>query len=314
MVVDGMEADFHEAVKAYGKETAKDLWMNTIQARQLAISLIKEHHIACDLEQPGSLYVGGGEEDGEKLRREAAERISCGIECEILEKGEWLRHSPFTTALFNPSDALLHPVRFIRGLAEVAETQGVTIYERTPAIEFDAHTVATPEGMIKAKKVVIAMESANPYIPEDAHITRSQAIVTEPLSHSKFLEMDWGIGGMLWPTDGDYISLRKIGNRLFACKDLSIDPTEEELAKNKRWQIDKIRSFFPMLTEEDLQVSHQWTGLMVSTPNQRPCIRDTNGCIEVFGHSGNGLTNGIFTGKLVAECCGGAEIPKIYQP
>lgn len=313
MVVEGMEIDFGEAIREYGVETAKELWMRTVEARKVITSLIQEHSIDCDLETVGSLYVSRSEADDAKIRTEATNRLEHGIPCEIIEKDRQLRRSPFNTALFNPSDCLLHPAKFIRGVAQAAEKSGLTVYEHTPATAFDSQSVTTPQGIIRAEKVVVALESANPNIIGDAKIVRSQAIVTEPLSEEVCAEMDWNIGGMLWTTGEEYISCRRIGRRLFTCKELPIQPTAQETADNRDWQLNKLRAFFPMLAKESLEVSHRWSGLMVNTSNYRPRIRKRDGYFEIFGNAGNGLTNGIMTGKLLAEHYRGSEIPLAYQ-
>jgi gamma-glutamylputrescine oxidase len=314
MVVDGLAIDFIEAVEKFGVEEATELWSQTVKARNHIIDLINEHSIKCDFTQPGSLYYGLKESSAEKLELEARARKQAGFACEIIEKGRQLKQSTFGAALFNPGDCTLHPVLFIRGLAEAAEKLGATIYENTEAITFDAHQVTTSQGVIKANKVVLAMESLNPHISkEESTVIRSQAIVTEPFSDEKMKELDWDFGGMFWTVDGDYISCRKIGNRLFTCKALSLNPTREEMEENKQWQINKMLTFFPMLLKDDIKISHQWSGLMVDTHNYRSYIRIKAGCYEVGGHGGNGLTNGIICGQVFAESLINKEIPAIYK-
>ncbi len=313
MIVEGMEIDFAEAIEKYGLEEAKELWANTVAAQALTIALICEHSIDCDFDQKGSLYIGISSNESGKIRKEAETRRSQGFDAEIIEKGKQFKQSPFDGMLLNPKDATLHPVKFIRGLAEVAEKFGTIIFEHTPAITYDAHTVKTPQGTITAKRVVLALESGSQNIlANKATIVRSQAIVTKPLSNEKLASLDWQKGNMFWVVENDYISCRTIGNRLFICKSVSVDATPQELDKNKDLQVHEILSFFPTLTQDDLEVSHQWSGLMVENHNHRPHIREVNGCFEISGHAGNGLTNAIMCGKLIADFLSGKPIPKIY--
>lgn len=312
MVVDGLAVDLAEA-ETLGMET-KEAWMNTIGARKAITYLINKYQIDCDFSQPGSLYIGFDEADSDNLEKEFSARKNAGLDCEIVEKGRLFKSSPFGTILFNPEDCVLHPVKFVRGLAKVAETYGAEIYENTSALKFDANTVTTPKGAITAQKVVLAIESTNPHITEaEAKIIRSQAIVTAPLSDEKMAALDWSLGGMFWLVGSDYISCRKFGNRLFTCKVLPINPTTEEMEKNKQWQIDKLLSFFPTLDKKDIVVSHQWSGLMVETLNYRPYIRENGGCYEVCGLGGNGLTNGNILGKSLADLFLGGKIPGAYK-
>ncbi len=202
----------------------------------------------------------------------------------------------------------------MRGLACAAEKQGAVIYEHTPALKFDAHTVTTARGIITAKKVVVALESVSPYVStKDVTIVCSQAMVTEPLSDEQLSSLDWNMGEMLWPADYDYICCRKIGNRLFICKPLSVHATLEEMRQNRQGQIGEILSFFPTLIEDDLIISHAWSGLMVDTHNERPYVREQDGCYEVGGCGGNGLTNGVMIGKIIADYFTGHAVPGVYK-
>lgn len=313
MVVEGLEIDFHEAIDEFGLTEAKDLWLNTVEARQYIASLIEEHNIDCDFSQPGSLYASVDEEGLGKLRIEAEARKAAGMSCEIIPRGTQFKDGVLSDALFNPGDCLLHPAKFVRALAAISENYGAVIYEATPALKFSANEIITPAGRITAGKVVLAMESSNPspLSNQGSNIIRSQAIVTKPLSHKNLANMDWRIGGMLWPTGGDYLSCRKIGDRIFSCKSLPMEATPREVEENINKQINTLQRFFPSLI--DLEVSHQWTGLMVETNTRRSYIKERDGIYEVGGHGGNGLTNGVMTGKHLAGSFLGAKIPLFYQ-
>ena len=118
---------------------------------------------------------------------------------------------------------------------------------------------------------------------------------------------------MLWTTEAeDYASARKIGNRLFICKVLPLEPTPEDVEENKLWQLNKLRSFFPKLPE-DIEITHQWTCRMLESSENHPYIGLKDGCYEAFGHGGNGLTNGMMAGKMLAEHFGGKSLPERYS-
>ena len=314
MVVEGFSMDFLDAVNRFGLEVAKDGWLRTVEARKTVQSLVQEHGIDCDFEQPGSLYLSSTQDEADWLREEAAARKDVGIVCELIEPGSNLRHSPFSLQLFNPADCLIHPVKFVRGLASVAEQLGVTIYENTQALKFDARSVTTPNGIITASTVVLAIESTmENLLPEQGKVIREQAIVTEPLTGKQMASLDWNIGGMFWTAGSDYINIRKIDNRLFASYGINMDPSEAELDNQMQEQINLILKFLPTLKKEDIKVSHRWTGLLLITNRSRPYVIERNGVYEIFGYGGNGLTNGMTAGKLLAEHLEGAEIPALYE-
>lgn len=314
MVVEGLEIDFSEAVEKFGLETAKDLWSDTAKAREHVAQVIHSEHIDCDLEKAGSLYAGFSEKDKETLIHEVEIRKQHGIKGEIIEKGKQLHGSPIGEALFNSEDYLLHPAKFIRGLAKASEKYGATIYENTEALHWDSRSVKTSQGNIVAEKVVIALESYNPSLnSEESEVISSQAIVTEPLPSEQIAKLDWKYGKMLWPTGFDYISVRLINDRLFSCKTSAVSASEEEEQENREWQINRIHELFPVLDRECLEISHFWTGLMVCQKEYHPIMRMEEGCYKILGHGGNGLTFGIWSGKLLAESFVGRLIPEIYR-
>ncbi len=86
MVVEGLSIDFVEAINRFGREEARELWMNTVEARKLVVSLVYEQNIDCDFGQNGSLYLGLVPAENEGLKKEAEERAKEGIECRLIKK------------------------------------------------------------------------------------------------------------------------------------------------------------------------------------------------------------------------------------
>jgi gamma-glutamylputrescine oxidase len=314
MVVEGRSSDFANTIKKVGLESATRAWRDTVNARELVVELINEHKIDCDFKRPGTLYIGASESDAKSLRAEAEARNAAGFPCEILEKGNQLKESVFDVALFTKNDCLLHPVKFLRSLAQIAESYGAVIYEHTPAISFDAKLVTTKYGVIHAERVVVATESDNLHaLEQNTNLIRSQALVTAPLPSDILANLDWTIGEMLWTTeDTEYASVRRIDNRLFICKALPLEPTSEDIETNKQWQLNKLKVFFPKFPQE-IEITHQWSCRMLESIQNHPYIGIRNDCYEAFGHSGNGLTNGMMAGKMLAEHFGGKSLSELYS-
>ena len=314
MVVEGFSMDFVTAVEKFGLETARTAWLNTVEARKTVQSLIEEHRIDCDFSQPGSLYSAQTIESAAWIRNEAAVRKSAGIECELIEQDTQLKHSPFLLHLFNPMDCMLHPVKFVRGLAEAAEKYGAVIFENTEALTFTGHEVTTPSGRIIAQKVVLCLETNHPTLTaEQGTLVREQAIVTEPLTDTQIASLDWPVGGMFWTEEPDYTNIRKIGNRLFTSYSVSLHPTSDELRQHRDRLLKFIHLYLPSLQVEDIKISHCWEGLLFYTSRSRPYVGKSNGIHEVYGQSGNGLTNGILAGKILADSFVGIPIPNLYN-
>lgn len=309
MVVEGLAIDFIEAIKQFGKEQAVEAWQRTTDTREYVVSLIESNNIACDFSRVGSLYVASESQDASLLQDELQARHHEGFMGEIIPQFELKKD-----ALLVANDCSLHPVKFIRRLAEIAEKSDLLVYEQTSASSFNMSTVTTPHGIIRAKKVVVAIESNKADLAKDRGIVKRElALVTEPLSDEDISALSWDKGGMFWNTGGNYIAIRKIGKRLFLNGSININPSEEELADAQEKIIERCFAFIPNLPKEKLIISHRWTGLLLYPSRNRPFITKQNGYYELFGNGGNGLTNGIMIGKLLIESFLGKDIPNIYQ-
>jgi glycine/D-amino acid oxidase-like deaminating enzyme len=206
-------------------------------------------------------------------------------------------------------------VKFVRGLAAVAEREfGLVVFEKTPATSMGSDVVTTPEGRIRAKHVIHALETGEPHLKRDEEVAnRELALVTEPFSDQDLAQGGWDIGGMLWTTGSDYLVARKVGNRIFLNVDLPLHPAESDLDEAQAGAVREFGILFPDFPIGKLKVSHRWAGLLLYPERYRPSIVPRGNGFEIYGCGGNGLTNGIMLGQLVAEALQGKEIPEAYR-
>jgi glycine/D-amino acid oxidase-like deaminating enzyme len=89
--------------------------------------------------------------------------------------------------LFTPHCAAIHPAKLVRGLADLVEREGATIYERTAATAISPHRVDTRHGVVRADVVVRATEGYTPTIRGHRRALApvySLMLATEPLPAS----------------------------------------------------------------------------------------------------------------------------------
>jgi glycine/D-amino acid oxidase-like deaminating enzyme len=90
-------------------------------------------------------------------------------------------------ALFTPHCAAIHPAKLVRGLAEVVERNGATIYEGTTVTAISPRRVDTRDGVVRADVVVRATEGYTPTIRGQHRAlvpVYSLMMATEPLPQS----------------------------------------------------------------------------------------------------------------------------------
>ena len=94
--------------------------------------------------------------------------------------------------LFLAHCAAIHPALLVRGLAEVVEARGVTIYERSPAIALESGCVVTKNGRLRARMVVRATEAYTKSLRGHSRTLlplHSMMIATEPMPESTWKQI-----------------------------------------------------------------------------------------------------------------------------
>ena len=95
---------------------------------------------------------------------------------------------------FNPHCARVQPAKLVRGLADVVERSGVTIYEQTPVTAISSGRAETALGVVRAPIVLRATEGFTArlrglrrrWLPMN-----SAMIATEPMSESLWRTLGW---------------------------------------------------------------------------------------------------------------------------
>ena len=121
-------------------------------------------------------------------------------------------------ATFDPACARVHPAKLVRGLANVVESLGVSLFERTEVLDWAAGTVrfrgvdTGVEGAVAARHVIIALEGYGSQLPRVRRRVLpiySLMIATEPLDDAVWEE----IGIEHGQTFSDYRHLLIYGQR-----------------------------------------------------------------------------------------------------
>ncbi len=97
-------------------------------------------------------------------------------------------------AAYTPHCAALNPTRLVRGLADVVVRQGVTLYERTPALHIGPRRVQTAAGVVTADVVIRATEGYTPGLRGSHRALApvySLMIATEPLPAAFWDAVGW---------------------------------------------------------------------------------------------------------------------------
>ncbi|MCX6481046.1 MAG: FAD-dependent oxidoreductase, partial [Mycobacterium sp.] len=126
------------------------------------IDVAAREGIDADIVKGGNLEVARTPAQAKRLRTVVDEDRSWGVDgIEILtaeESEARIRVDSTVLSAFNPHCARVQPAKLVRGLADVVERLGVTIYEQTPVTEIAPGRADTPHGALRAPVILRATE------------------------------------------------------------------------------------------------------------------------------------------------------------
>jgi glycine/D-amino acid oxidase-like deaminating enzyme len=159
--------------------------------------VVEDEHIACDFAGGGTVVLARTPVQWERTRDEVAAARARGIDEDDLrllsaaEASDLIGATDILGGTYTPHCAAVDPARLVRGLAEVVERRGVTIFEHTEARAVRPGTVETDRGVITASTVIRATEGyTRTLLGQERTLVPvySLMIATEPLSEAFWAE------------------------------------------------------------------------------------------------------------------------------
>ena len=151
--------------------------------------------IDADVAVGGTVFLARSGPQLERARAEVAEAREFDIDLDLLDAAAARRRLNASSVLggtFTPHCAAIHPGKLVRGLADVVERRGATIYEATRATRITPHTVTTEHGTLRADVVIRATEGYTAGLPNMSRAVvpvYSLMIATEPLPDTTWDEI-----------------------------------------------------------------------------------------------------------------------------
>lgn len=176
--------------RIYGKAAEKALRRTLEQTVDEVGSVTAAEGIDCHYRKGGTVMLARNAAQFQRARDEIEEARSLGVtetDLRLLGASEaraMVGATQVIGATYTPHCASIHPARLARGLAEVVERLGVSLWERTPVLEIGPGRVVTPVGTVRAEAVVRATEGFSAQMPgahRDVIPFYSLMIATEPI-------------------------------------------------------------------------------------------------------------------------------------
>ncbi|MEJ7743053.1 MAG: FAD-binding oxidoreductase [Nocardioidaceae bacterium] len=186
--------------KAHDLDSAVRLQRAMFAAVDEVIRVLDAEHIDAHTQKDGLLHVATTASQQSRLvdALPALRRYGWGeADLRLIsasELAERVNVAGAVAATYSPHCARVQPALLVRGLAEVVERMGVTIYEDTEVTQVQPSLASTDRGRVRADFVVRALEGftagltgfKRAWLPMN-----SSMIVTEPLPQSAWEEIGW---------------------------------------------------------------------------------------------------------------------------
>ena len=249
-----------------------------------------------------------------------------GVTARLTEKADLAAeglNAGFEGAITVPIGFGINPRKYVTALAQAAEEAGAAIYHNSPATGVTGHEgafeVTTPQGRIRAERVIIA---TNGYSSEDLPTwlaarympTQSSVIVTRPMTEAELAAQGWTSQQACYDSRHllHYFRLMPDNRMLFGVRGgLMSNPNSERRAL-ARARAD-FEAMFPAWRH--VETPHGWSGMVCIARNRMPFVGqvpDQPGIFAGLCYHGNGVAMGSYSGALLADLVRGITPERPY--
>jgi gamma-glutamylputrescine oxidase len=305
----GLARPMREVRAQFGSDTARALWRLSLDALQLARTLIAEHHISCD-PHPGHLQAAVNARQLDQLRQWHAHLSGeYGYTDLALLAGSSL-HAHVQThhyagGLYDPHSLHLHPLNYTLGLARAARQRGVHIHEHSPALRIEygqQQRVHCTQGTLHCRQLVLCggawLGALEPALRAQIMPVGTWVIATEPLGEARaraLIPSGTAVADLNYALD--YYRLDADQRLLFGGR---VGRDEHITAGIVAQLHRRLLRVFPQLA--DVALEYAWGGRVDLSATRLPQFaRPAPNVYAVQGFSGHGMALAGLAGQLLAE-------------
>ncbi len=181
-----LEAD--NFTSRWGIEGAQKLWNFSLSGCNLLEQYIQKYGIECDYQKQDTLFISTSKHSAKEVAREHEARLKLNYPSRLYTKPQLssiINSSYYTNAVRDSSTFGIIAYLYCQGFKDVLINLGVQIYENTPALRIDDHTITTPHAQVKAQHIIVAVDRFLPDLHKfelDVYHAQTFLMVSKPLS------------------------------------------------------------------------------------------------------------------------------------
>lgn len=286
-VLGGVAANYVAACRQYGAERATRVFRFTFANRALFRDAIRANAIDCLAAWNGSDQLAGDDAEWLEIAESARQLAGQGVR---------VRLEPAERKAVYDEDGEIHPVRFVRGLADAAERLGARLHTRTPVTAVTPTVVRSANGTARASAVVLCTNAYTHHLaPTRVRPVRGQICATAPVARRIFARPTYA--------DRGYRYWRQLPDGRVLVGGWRDTAVDEEVGEDDRTSDRIQRQLDAWLAARgiDAPVTHRWAGTMGFSHDGLPYIgKAADGIYRCGGFTGHGQGYAMAAGDLVS--------------
>jgi len=290
--------------------------------------VVAREGIDCGYLKAGALTIATTAPQRDRLLGHSArsyERGDLDRELSLSEAAELVHVPDLQASTFAADAARIDPARLVRGLARTCEGLGVTIYERTPALELVQGRVRCGSGSVRADVVLRTTESYTTQLPGESLRylpLYSLMIATEPLPEEVWEQLGWRDGLLIGDAHHLFFYAQRtrdgriaIGGRgaPYRLRDPISEQHERSAPVAERLR-QAIRRHFP--AAGDAAITHHWGGPLAAPRDWSMSVTfdRVTGLGYAGGYTGHGVVASNISGRTMADLVLGRDTDLVTLP
>ncbi|AXG14528.1 NAD(P)/FAD-dependent oxidoreductase [Intrasporangium calvum] len=273
--------------------------------------------IEADIQKDGLLHVATNEAQARRMLARVTDlrREGWGADdLHVLDAdglAERVRFANGEAALWSPHCARIQPAKLVRGLADVVERLGVSIYEGTEVTAIRPHEAVTEHGTVRAAYVVRALEGFTASV-ESSRLwlpMNSSMLVTAPLPDSAWQQVGWRGAELIGDEAHSFSYIQHTADGRIAIGGRGIPyrygSRWDEAGETRRATIEQLtrilHQHFP--ATQDVPIEHTWSGVL-GVPRDWCAAVDLDrrtGLAWAGGYVGHGVTATNLAGRTLRD-------------
>jgi glycine/D-amino acid oxidase-like deaminating enzyme len=313
-----------DLAKRHGRVRAREMFLASVRAADTVTRIVAEEKIDCDFHRNGHIEAASKPAHFQAFKEEQKTlKELVDFDVRIVPRSEIpseMGTDAYYGLMVNERSAGLQPAKFVQGMATVAESAGVDIYEGVRVARIDPvagrqgrFLVCTDRGQIDTREVVLAANAWNgqivPQFRSRVFPAESFIIATEPLSNDladrliPHRRVVYDTKNML-----AYYCLSADNRMVWGGERSATGVSASKNVENLRKGMVET---FPDL--ESTEIQYYWGGTLGLTLDQNPHAGQVDGMWFSMCYVGHGVALATYLGEQVAKAILGEEYDNPFE-